>query len=302
MLGILRFLRDNVYSNRVKLDDNYVELGAGVSGGVVTAIDGGSCIISDGGCWIVSKIKIASVRYDAGKRVSNSCFKRDFYYSIVKKGSNFIHSLPDVKPFFNVRELGEVPAIIMRLMEFRTALNLLDSLPRGSILLIDGLLDAETPEQEAVIRELEFKSKTLGINVLGVAKTFRHAIDGQSVIGALIKAKPDMKWCYRPVKGSSNFVVKLHERARFAYAISSFNHTDMSVVLPVLVFYSRDPGLIGYPYPLLRVDADARISGFEKKLEENKLRITCKKEKFDFVDFDTRSTSMHSIMDSQKYR
>jgi len=111
-----------------------------------------------------------------------------------------------------------------------------------------------------------------------------------------------MKWCYRPVKGSSNFVVKLHERARFAYAIGSFNHTDMSVVLPVLVFYSRDPGLIGYPYPLLRVDADARISGFEKKLEENKLRITCKKEKFDFVDFDTRSTSMHSIMDSQKYR
>jgi len=44
------------------------------------------------------------------------------------------------------------------------------------------------------------------------------------------------------------------------------------------------------------------LSGFEKKLEENKLRITCKKEKFDFVDFDTRSTSMHSIMDSQKYR
>lgn len=301
MLSVLRFLMDNIYSKRVRLDDNFEELSVSV-GGVVTAVDGGSCVISDGGSWIVSKIKVASVMYDAGKRVQESCSKRDFYYSIVKKGSNYVHSLPDVKPFFNVRELGEVPAIIMRLMEFRTALDLVGSLPRGSILLIDGLLEAETPEQEAVIRELEFKSKSFGINVLGVAKTFRHAIEGQSVIGALIRDKPDKKWCYKPVKGSDYFVVKLHERARYAYAISAFKHTDMSVVLPVLVFYSRDPGLIGYPYPLLRVDADARISGHEKRLEENKLRINCKKEKMDFVEYDTRSTSMHSIMDSQKYR
>jgi len=311
MLEALNFLKEKVYSGGVELGDNYQEL-IHSSSGCVTAVDGGACIIADGGSWVLSKIRVASVHYDNGKRVPGLETREEQYYTVIKKGSlsagqksaaMYEHSISELKSDFkNVRELTEVPAVVMRTLEFKKAYELVKGLPKGSLLLIDGLLKAETPDQEKCLGLLEFESKKQGINVVGIAKTFRHALNGRSVIGSLIKERPESKWAYSPVKGSDCLIVKLHERAKFAYAVDYFKHTGISEVLSVLSYYSTDPVLIGYPYPLLKVDRDARISSHEKNLERNKLRIVCKREGLDFIEYDEKSTSMHGVMDSQKYR
>ena len=48
MLEALKFLKERVYSNKSKLTNNYKKL-SHASMGCVTAVDGGVCIIADGG-------------------------------------------------------------------------------------------------------------------------------------------------------------------------------------------------------------------------------------------------------------
>ncbi|MFA5406453.1 MAG: DNA double-strand break repair nuclease NurA [Candidatus Nanoarchaeia archaeon] len=302
MLEALKFLKNNLYAKTTKVIDNYQSVNHSFDG-CVTAIDGGACIIADGGSWVVSKLRTANVHYDKGLRVPSMESRKDYYYTVIKKSASYEHSFKDLGvDFGNIRELTEIPAVVMKYLEFVHAAKTVNDLPSGSLLLIDGLLLGETKDQVKALAVLEARAKERGINVVGVAKSFRHSINGQSVIGLLIKERPTSKWFYSPVQDSDCFVARLHERAKYAYAINSFKHTNLDEVMPVLAYYSNDPEIIGYPYPLLKVDRDARISGYEKKLEVNKLRILSKKEGMDFIEYDEKSTSMHALMDSQKYR
>ena len=298
MLSALKFLKERV-GVKQKIFNEFKKLDKSLDG-CVCAVDGGSCIIADGGSWLIAKLKVASVYYDKGKRVSGLEQKKQEYYTIIKSNGSYEHSIPYLKPEFpNIKELTETPSTIMRSLEFKHAYELVKTLPKNSLLLIDGLLQAETPDQEKIIKLLELESRKQGVNVVGLAKTFRKSINGQSIIGSLLKQKPDEKWLYSLDNYS---IVKLHNKASFAYALSYFKHININEVLPILTYYSTDPALIGYPYPLLKVDQDARISSHEKKLEVNKLKIIAKREGLDFIEYDQKCTSMHSVMDSQKYR
>lgn len=302
MIEALKFLKNKLYSNNKKVADNFHEL-SGSEAGYVSAVDGGSCIIADGGCWVLAKIKVASVHYHKGERLPAKEKDEEAYYTVIKDGDEYSHSISDLKPEFNnIRELTEAPAVTMRALELRHALKVLKSMPRDSLLLIDGLLKGDNMEQEAMLERIKRESEKKGVMVLGLAKTFRHAVNGRSVIGSLIKERPSGKWYYEPVEDSDCLVAKLHAKSGYAYAISSFNHSEAKKALPLLAYYSIDPALIGYPYPLLKVDRDARVSSHEKHLEKNRLRIICKKNKLDFIEYDEKSTNMHSLIDKQKYR
>lgn len=307
MLESLNFLKERIFKDKTELTNNYKELPK-LSNGCFTGIDGGSCIIADGGSWIISKIRIAVVHYDKGERVVSNESKKDYYYTLIKnKGfEHYIEGLPKgISISVNekdAKELIDAPAIIMRTLELIEAINTVKKLPKNSLLVLDGLLTGETSDQEKALKVLEAEAKNKEVNVIGIAKTFRHAINGKSVIGSLLKQNPNKSWIYAPVEGTECFIAKMHERASYAYALSAFKHTKIEDVLPILTFYSRDPELIGYPYPLLKADRDARISSYEKRLEMNKLKILSKKEGFDFIEYDEKSTSMHSVMDSGKYR
>jgi len=299
MLKALEFLNNKVKAKQQVNLKNFKKL-TKIQKGSVTAVDGGSCIIADGGSWLISKLKIASVHYDQGNRVPELETKNQWYYTVIKSNGSYEHSMTGLKPEFkNLRELTEIPSIVMRTLEFKHAYELIPKLPKGSTLLIDGLLQGDTLDQEKIIKLLELESKKCGVNVIGLAKTFRQSINGRSIIGSLIKERPSDKWVY---SDGNYHIVKLHDHAKFAYALNKFKHTKLSDVLPVLVYYATDPALMGYPYPLLKVDNDARISSHEKKLEVNKLKIAAKRQGLDFIEYDQKCTSMHNLMDSQKYR
>ncbi len=299
MLRTIEFLKNKVSDEELRLDDNYQEIKDELSG-CVTAVDGGCVTIADGGAWIISKIRTASVKYDKGEYQGAS--KQETYYTIIKN-NGFEHSINRLRTNFkNIRELSEAVPIIMRTLEYEQALKESLTMNEGSLLLIDGLIQAETNDQERLINQLEVETKRRGVNVIGLAKTFRHSINGRSIIGRLIKNKPTSKWFYAPIKGSDCYIIKLHDKASYAYAFNSFNHTNIEESIAILNYYSKDPEIIGYPYPLLKVDRVARINSYERLIEGNKLKIICKKQGIDFIKFDQLSTNMHSLMDKQKYR
>lgn len=295
MLDALRFLESRF--SKQSFQPVFKDLPS-ASKGFIACVDGGSCVIADGGCWILSKLRVGFTQYSGVERVSEGV--SDEYYTIVRD-DGFSHSMSKLEPEFgNIRELGEAVPVTMRTLEFKQALDLVSDLPENSVLVIDGLLDGDTRAQQRLITNLEVKAKKRGVNVVGLAKTFRQGVSGRSIIGSLLAERPGSKWLHelRP----DLFIVKLHSRASHAYALNFFESSDLERVLEVLSFYSRDPAIIGYPYPLLRVDRVARFNGHEKRLELNKLRLVCQEHEFKFIEFDEQATNMHSVMDSQKYR
>ena len=69
----------------------------------------------------------------------------------------------------------------------------------------------------------------------------------------------------------------------------------------VLAYFSRDPEIVGYPYPLIKVDKIARVKEDEKKMENNKIKLMAKKEGL-ILDYDENAAIMHSLLDKRMYR
>ncbi len=295
MIKELNFIK-NYYKKKEPLLPSFKELPEKQKG-IVAAVDGGSSVLADGGVWVISKLKVASVVYD-GNIIPEKLYKKEHYYTLIKD-ETINHSIHELKPEFgNIRELSEAPSVTMKTLEFKRAYELSKELPKESVLLIDGLLAPENTDQEKLLAGIRETAGKRNVNVVGLAKTFRQGINGRSVIGTLLSKRPFSKWIYR---FGDYFIVKLHERSSYAYAFNCFCH-DFKKTLSILSYYARDPEIIGYPYPLIKADKEARISSYELANEINKLRIISKKEGYDFINFDVRSTDMHSLMDKQKYR
>jgi len=307
MLSCIEFLKKNLYSKDESIKDNFKVIRS-VSPKSIVAVDGGSSVINDGGSWLIAKLRVASTYYENGKRVPKKELIRDYYMSLInKKGAYFQKLSPEValdSDYKSIRELSEAPPIAMKALEFKHALERLKELERGSLLLIDGLLKSESADQKNALRELEVKARLKGIHVVGLAKTCRYGLDGKSAIGCLLRARPHDKWYYHPISNDEVFIVKLHEKGSYAYMMNVFPHSIERIdeIAEALCYYARDPELLGYPYPLLRVDKIARIGEYEKKQEESKLRILSKKHGYEFLETDKRATDMHSKMDKRMYR
>ncbi len=300
MIEALRFIQEEAYKKVNKITTKPI---ISEQEGIIRAVDGGSTIIIDGGTWLLSKIRVASVEYKNDKRIISNCYKKDYYYSIIKN-TDYKHKLTsdyECRQYSNklgINKIIEAPAVMMKTLEYEHALRIINEMSEDSLLILDGLLTSDTPDQQSLLKELENKSRKNKINVIGLAKTFRQSINGQNMIGLLLRNNKG-KWFYNQ---GNYWFVKLHEKSKHAYAFNQFSHTNTKRVIELLTHYSKDPTLLGYPYPLLRVDADARISSYEKKSEVNKARIISKKKGFDFVATDESSSDMHSLMDTGRYR
>ncbi len=307
MLECVEFIKHNLYSKKEEVEDNF-KLISNQRPCKIIAVDGGSSIINDGGSWLIAKIKTASTYYDGDKRIPKKELVNNYYMSLINNSGRHIQRFsPEISLSTNysgIRELSEAPSVAMKAIELFHAAGRINDLGRDSLLLVDGLLKAESIDQEKALKELEEKSCSKGVHVIGLAKTCRFGLKGRSVIGSLLRAKPDDKWFYHPVSGEEVFIIKLHEKSKYAYMLDLFPHSMNSIdlLMPSLCFYARDPELLGYPYPLLRADKIARVGEHEKKQEESRLRILSKMEGYSFLETDKRATDMHARMDKRAYR
>ncbi len=292
---IIEYVAKNVYSkkeNEVDLDrfKNFETISPK---GKLYAVDGGSGIISDCGSYIISKIKIGVTCYENSKRVSSE-EKTDEYYVFVQdteKGLK-VKSFPDLKLNelkelkLNRCKIDEVQNEIRKFLERKKIEELSKKISENDLILGDGYFE-----------RIKFKE-----NVVFICKTSRlRSKSGRPLIGYLNQIGKEKienkKWMYSI--SENEYIVKFHGKGKFCYKVNVKNPEKLNYFFGVVAHYSKDPELIGYPYPLLRVDKIARIRNDEKKTENRKL----KNNKFgNLLRSDEDAAIMHELLDKRMYR
>ncbi|MBN1923241.1 MAG: DNA double-strand break repair nuclease NurA [Nanoarchaeota archaeon] len=271
----------------------------------VYAVDGGSSVISDGGAWIIAKIKIAVVGYDSEKK--NHKTVSNYYASIINKNNYEITVTKDDKvvdltlPDFNAYEIDEVPSKIMKILEWKTCRDLCNK-GKKLFIMMDSPLEADNKVEEEVIRHVSESDNT----VIGFCKTSRmRTTKGRSLLGVINGLSDKLKsWYYYPLyeneEGVNTFILKLNKISRFSHKVQMFaKENDFIKNFEVLAFFARDSETLGYPYPLVKADKIARITNFEKRKEMNIFERELKKT--DLIN-DTYSQSFHAELDKRMYK
>ncbi len=327
--GIVRTVPMDSYKAVEIREDNFHTLERMEPKKRIFAVDGGSSIIIDGASWIIAKLKIAVVGYAGKKRVFESV--QDVHFGgILQEGKLVAMMHPVDRELLNakivVNEVDDIPNIFRALMEWKAAIKLMDQLEAGDILLMDSSFMVALPDQITqyeLMRRAFTKAFEKGIIIVGIPKTSRLKTNiGRSLLGYLYelsqKKFAGKMWYYYPIfKGEmyakkdlgTNYVVKFHENAKYCYRVefekqmhSYMDEEWVKDVLGSIAYYCNDPELLGYPYPLLRVDKLARIGEHEKKSEVRKVKFIAKSKGLDFVEYDEKATNMHSELDSRMYR
>ena len=276
---VARFLAGFYEKEKNEIDESKFEnLSPKEFDGKIIAVDGGSGVIFDGGSSIVAKIKVGAVGYENKKRIFEKV--EDYYMVIIdsKKGRT-IKLFPDEKLLLSKKEIEDLPNEARKLLEIKMLDKIAKEYP-NAIVLADG-------HQEARHK-----------NIVSVCKTSRAKTkSGRSLIGQLneIGEKKGGAWIYKI--GENEYVVKFHKASKFAYRVI----TNDKEILPKIAYYSRDPEIIGYPYPLLKIDKLVRLRDDEKDSENRKFKLISRKLGLN-LEHDEMATLMHKLMDERMYR
>lgn len=311
---ILSFLKENFFSriqsyngSSIKQDD-FKTFERNTENLNVIAVDGGDCIILDGGPWVISKIRVAFTEY-AKKRVKEE--KKDYLLlvSFSDKGLVFKTSaedkvddlLPDFEKLKDLKipmdRILEIPPLIRKYSEYMLALKLAEGEKKP--VMMDQLLNSE--QNPDFLNELGKKILQYS-NIVGIAKTSRiRTAEGRSLLGYLNECSSKLKkeWYY--IIDSSEFfdlAAKLNSNAKYTYRIQASLKTDIKKMLGIISNYSRDSLIPGYPYPLIRADNIARIPDHEKRREERLLKA----QSFKFLNYDSNSENFHDVIDKAMYK
>lgn len=289
---IMEYIAKNLYSkNESELKmDNFNIFKSVPSKGNVYAIDGGCGVLCDCGSYIISKIKIGITCYKNMERISSD-EKVDEYYVFAQKtdSGNVVKIFPEREineNEINKCKIEEVQNEVRKYLERKKIEEISEKISENDMILTDGFFEKIKDDS----------------NIISVCKTSRlRSKSGRpllSYLNDLSKEKiNNKKWMYKI--SENEYIVKFHEKGRFCYKVSVKNTDKLEYLLGVVAYYSRDPEIIGYPYPLLRVDKIARIRNDEKKSENRKL----KNNKFGkFLISDEDAAIMHELLDKRMYR
>lgn len=272
----------------------------------VYAIDGGNSILADGGSWLIGKIKLAYSCYNEDRL--NEELKEYYFSAFLKNGKvKFGTTQPDsdkISPYAPSKskfdeKLEEVKDTAMKIGEFKLARELVNKAEPGNLILIDGLLRSKNEEADQVIKEAAGEARKKNVNVIGLSKTSRiGTTTNRSLLGYLNQINKNLEspWFYEIPNRENNYILKLHKDAKYCYG-AEMNRFDKTT-LQLLAYYSSDPVILGYPYPLYRVDKTARLRDIEE--DNEKLKLEELKKNYPSLKFDTLATSMHEELDSRR--
>jgi hypothetical protein len=272
---------------------HFTEYKSGNPRGKLFAVDGGGAIIIDGGNWTISKIKVCAVGYESDRCISEFNQTYTLGAVIVKDRVKIkldpsdaeVESLQIAKADFeNATDLCRAE------LEQKLVFDLAKKLGKDDIILKDGLLPEGLPASPIFI---------------GIAKSSRLRTEtGRSLLGWInelaAKQLPNKRWYQRISDGE--VIVKLHEKSPLCYRAQIRNSADQERTIASLAYFSSDPELIGYPYPLLKADKVARFRDGERLFERNRTRSLAKRMGINFIDFDESSTITHDLLDERAYR
>jgi hypothetical protein len=272
----------------------------------VYAVDGGSATIVDGATWCISKLKIGTVAYKNGKRLSE---KVDMFMIGISKKKNQLSSRiqPAVEGFrleSNATSIEDLENASRSILEWLKIKQLVLHAQEHDIILRDGAFSSDDAYEKSIINDVLELCRQKNIHLIGICKSSRtSAPGGRSLIGMLnefsSKELPDKKWIYQEDKIT---IAKLHETSNFCFKIESSHPNLLAETLPKICHYTTDPEFIGYPYPLLKADKIARVRDFEKNNDNRKAKMLAKSLGKQFMEFDERATLVHDMLDKRAYR
>ena len=273
---IINFIKSNI--KPMNIPNNFEEFEVKVPDENVIAIDGGSSKIVDGGAWAIGLVRIGEVEYNKKGKVGEKV--EDYWVGISEDEIKVIKNKETIKVPVKLRDVDN--QFETAIGDVRKYLEWKHASETSKLVLMDSILKPIETWQVEMIKRMK--------RVVGIPKTNRKGLNGRSLIG-LISKHPG-SWIY---KLDDLIFVKFHPISEYVYRVD-LKGVDLNII-PKIAFFAYDPELIGYPYPLLKVDKIARITNEEKRTLEYKI-----KEKLgDLVD-DLKSQDMHRNLDLRAHR
>lgn len=308
MKEIIEFLElENSTNKALHLDKSRFKIiGSQKPECTVYAVDGGSATIVDGATWCISKLKVGTVSYKNGKRLSENV---DSFMLGISKKKNIVSSKiqPAIEGFrldSSSASMEDLENASRSVLEWLKIKQIVANAEHGDIILRDGAFNSDDAYEKSLISEVLGLCKQKDVHLIGICKSSRtSAPDGRSLIGMLnefsAKEFQDKKWLYHDGDVS---IAKLHENSNFCFKIESSHPILLVETLPKICHYTTDPEFIGYPYPLLKADKIARVRDFEKNNDNRKAKMLAKSLGKQFMEFDERATLVHDMLDKRAYR
>ena len=301
----------NINDNHVQFSDtnykpfnfdknNFKEIKNSESNNKIAFIDGGSSEIIKSSNFSLNLIRIYYTIYQQNKRIKAK--KRDFYAFISTKNidnelfydvkfinlendneNNVIPSNEDlllssldetIKSGITRASISNVSNVIRRFSELKSGINIIGSLEKNDIIVLDGSLQCTFTNEKKYMDKLYEKAEEKNIIISGLSKTTTLMTDkGNSIANALNKFDVNGKWIYHPVaeiksnghKAEMAFI-KLHESSKYIFRFEVYKEQKekLNDVVNLISNNAKDSVFIGYPYGLIEADKQARISNNEK--------------------------------------
>ena len=269
---VIEFIKEN--AKGIKVNAKFFNIEKKIPEQKITAIDGGSSIIVDGGRWAIGLVRIGKVSYLKDKKIEEK--KEDYWVGIVENKIIVERNGKEIKTPIKIQNVKNpfenAIGNIRKYLEWKNAIE-------ENIVLLDSRLKPIEKWEIELLKKMK--------NVVGISKTTREGINGRSFIGILY-SHPGT-W-YSKIEDLT--FAKFHEKARHIYLVDGKEE-----LFPYICYYSNDPEILGYPYPLIRVDKIARIQSDEKRRLNFKI-----KQKLGKLKDDILSQDMHSLLDERMYR
>ena len=158
---------------------------------------------------------------------------------------------------------SSIVGIARRFAELQLAESVMQKLSQGDMFVLDGSLQKNYTNEDALISKLRETSLKNAITVVGFSKTNPILTTANSSFAPFLSHKKG-KWFYSPVGTSlqgAPFIsfARLHEKSAHVFMMDSFQELKPEHYA-ALAAYAHDPVFLGYPYGLVEADRAARVT------------------------------------------
>jgi len=287
--------------------------------GRVVFIDGGNNPVFESSRFSLQFARIYWTLYSGNKRIKSS--KKEFFVLTSSSSSTieiemfgedvgvksidiFDKNLARGKHRVSVSEAANAAR---KLAEVKEAVELIDSLDSGDIIVLDRDLEDSVTGEKELLDKLFEKAFAKGILICGICKTTRLFTDtGDSAVAAVSSIAPSDVWAYYPLVENNDeehraeiCLVKLHAKSKYIFRFEIFEKQKDKIidVLGVLKKNSSDPVFLGYPYGMIEADRFARVGNDEAEYLKVKLTSKAGAKRDKIIEY-MKTVDAHSILDN----
>jgi hypothetical protein len=282
--------------------------------GTVLWLDGGQSILFDGVQIAVGYIRIATIQSITTtynyicvlQKQTNSytvyLLSQDKvtsdFDSLHKREAVFVKDVP----FSSLAEATPLSALsyTRRTLELFFA-SVLAKEQKVSCIVLDGSLKVKDEVQQQYINQLA------KFPVIGVSKSCRlQLVSGHSIASYVASQQgavlaQSVYIAQAPTHTATISFMKAHEKSTLALRLDVPLGLDIVSLASQVAFYCYDSQFKGYPYPLVRVDQEARVTDAQKETVKTSILNQLPLEIQQALQNDGASVGMHDVLDHARF-